>query len=333
MRRRRTLVGSVGAFVCATILLVSPLFSVAGPIELKAITFLPRAHKTAQPAKMFIDRMNEVAKGDLVIKYVGGPEVIAGKDQPEALRSGAVDLLFCPSNWNAGAFHFREAEVVMNSAFSPVEERKNGFYDTMLDLHKKKGLYYLGRFDWREEFYMWTTFPFTKPEDLKGHKLYVASSFIAVYKALGIAGVTVPTQEMYTAMERKTIEGTTLPLPPIRSFGIHELIKYCIDAPMHSSGLVCVANLDKWNNLPKSLQDLMAKTYAKWEAEDMMPWYERLYSTERKALEDKGVKFVKFSSEDSKRFNDIVEEAYWTGIEQKLGNKEYAAQLRKLAGK
>ncbi len=333
MRRRETFAVSVGICVCATVLLLSPLFSLAAPIELKAITFLPRAHKTAQPAKLFIDRMNEAAKGELVIKYLGGPEVIAGKDQPEAVRSGAVDILFCPSNWTAGAFNFREAEVVMNSAFSPIEERKNGFYDTMLELHKNKGLYYLGRFDWREEFYMWTTFPFTKPEDLKGHKLYVASSFIAVYKALGIAGVTVPTEEMYTAMERKTIEGTTLPLPPIRSFGIHELVKYCIDAPMHSSGLVCVGNLEKWNKLPKNLQDLVAKTYAKWEAEEMMPWYEQLYSTERKALQDKGVKFVKFSAEDAKRFNDIVEEAYWNGIEQKLGNKEYAARLRKLAGK
>ena len=199
----------------------------------------------------------------------------------------------------------------MNSAFSPVEERKNGFYDFMADLHKKKGLYFLGRFDWREEFYMWTTFPVANPEDLKGHKLYVASNVVTVYKALGIAGVTVPPEEMYTALERKAIEGTTLPLPPIRSFGIHTLIKYCIHIPIHSSGLVCVANLDRWNKLPKNQQDLLAKTYAKWEAEEMMPWYDKLYTTERKALQDSGVKFIKFSNEGNKRFNEILEEEYW----------------------
>jgi TRAP-type C4-dicarboxylate transport system substrate-binding protein len=315
------------------VLAVFPSFVVSAPVELKAITFLPRAHKTAQPAQMFATRMNEVAKGELVVKYLGGPEVVPGRDQPEALRSGAVDMVFCPSNWTAAAFNFREAEVLMNTAYSPVEERKKGLYDYMLELHKKKGLYYLGRFDWREEFYFWTTFPVGNPEDLKGHKLYVPTGFFEVYKALGVVGITIPVQELYTAMERKTIEGTTHPVPPIRSFGVHELLKYCVDIPMHSSALVGVANLDKWNRLPKKLQDLVANTYVKWEAEELMPYYEQLYNTERKALEDKGIKFVKFSSDDAKRFNRIVEEVFWEAIAQKVGDKEYAAKLRKLAGR
>jgi TRAP-type C4-dicarboxylate transport system substrate-binding protein len=277
--------------------------------------------------------MNEAARGELVIKYLGGPEVVPGRDQPEAVRSGAVDIFFGPANWTAAAFNFREAEILMNSAYSPVEERKKGVYDYFLDLHKRKGLYYLGRYDWREEFYLWTTFSVGKPEDLKGRKLYVPTGFIEVYKALGIVGITVPVQELYTAMERKTIEGTTLPLPPIRSFGVQELLKYCIDCPMHSSALVGVANLDKWSKLPKNLQDLVANTYAKWEAEELMPWYEQLYSTERKALEEKGIKFVKFGSDDAKRFNEVVEEVYWEAIAQKVGDKEYAAKLRKLVGK
>ncbi len=143
-----------------------------------------------------------------------------------------------------------------------------------------------------------------------------------------------PPEEMYTGLERKAIEGTTLPLPPIRSFGIHTLIKYCVDHPIHSSGLVCVANLDKFNKLPRNQQDLLAKTYAKWEAEQMMTWYDQLYTTERNALQEKGVKFVKFPDSDKKRFNEVVEDEYWKGLEQKLGgNKELVTKLRKIAGR
>ncbi len=101
----------------------------------------------------------------------------------------------------------------MNSAYSPVEERQKGVYDRMLKLGKERGVYYLGRFDWREEFYVWTTFPISKPEDLRGHKLYVPTGFIEFYPEWGITGVTMPVTELYTAMERGVIEGTTHPLP------------------------------------------------------------------------------------------------------------------------
>ena len=65
-----------------------------------------------------------------------------------------------------------------------------------------------------------------------------------------------------------------------------------------------------------------------------MPWYDQLYTTERNALQEKGIKFVKFSGEDSKRFHSALEDEWWKGMEQKLGgDKEYIAKLRKLAGK
>ncbi|MCJ7596079.1 MAG: TRAP transporter substrate-binding protein DctP [Desulfobacterales bacterium] len=335
MVSRRTMkMATLGIGLCLSLVLVISLVSsIAAPIEIKAITFLPRAHKTAQPAQGFTDRMNAAAGGKLVIKYLGGPEVIPGRDQPEALRSGAVDIFFGPAAWAAAAFNFREAQVLMNSSYSPVEEREKGVYEQFLELSKKRGLYYLGRFDWREEYFMWTTFPVSKPEDLKGRKLYVPMSFVEVYKALNIVGVTFPTQELYTAMERGTVEGTTLPLPPIRSFGIHELVKYCIDHPMHSSGLVGFMSLKKWESLPKELQDLVAGTYAKWEREELMPGYEKLYDVERKALQDKGIKFVKFSDEGKKEFMRAVEEESWKALAKKMGDENQLDRLRKLVGK
>jgi len=332
VRKGKTRLAVIMVFCFFSICLSSATPSFAGLTEIKAITFLPRAHKTAYPATMLAKTMQQAAKGVFNFNYIGGPEVIPGKDQPEAVRAGAVDIFFGPANWAAGSFNFREIQVLMDSGYNPVEEREKGVHEYFVKACKERGLYYLGRFDWKDEYYMWTTFPVTGPESLQGQKLYVPSSFRDVYKALKITGVTFPPQELYTAMERGTVDGTTIPLPGLRSFGIHELVKYCIDYPLHSSGLVGIMNLKKWESLSKEQQEVLSRTFAKWEAEELMPWYEKLYETERKALVDKGIKFVKFTDEGKRKFMYAVEEEHWKAMAKNLG-KEKADFLRKLVGK
>jgi hypothetical protein len=78
---------------------------------------------------------------------------------------------------------------------------------------------------------------------------------------------------------------------------------------------------------------MVSRTYAKWEAEEMMPLYEKLYDTERKVFQDSGIKFIKFSEKDAKWFNNIVEEVYWEDSGKRLGDKEYVNKIRKIMGK
>ena len=64
------------------------------PIVLKAVTFLAVAAVACRPLKMFIDKVNEKSKGELVIQLVGGPEVVPGSEQPMAVKRGVVDMSF-----------------------------------------------------------------------------------------------------------------------------------------------------------------------------------------------------------------------------------------------
>jgi TRAP-type C4-dicarboxylate transport system substrate-binding protein len=277
--------------------------------------------------------MNAAGKGEIVINWVGGPEVFPAREQAEALRSGMVDMTIAPVNFTVSAFKFPEADALSDSIYNPVEERKNGVFDLIFDLHKKHGIYYLGRHDWHGEFYMWTTFPVTKMDDLKNHKMFLPVGWQAFYKELGAVGVMMEPIEVYTAMERGTIDGATQPLTSIRGVGLQELVKYCIDIPLNGSVQVVLVNQDKWNKLPKHLQDLVAKTYEKWEREWMFPYYEKLYASERKAIEDKGVKFIKFAnSEENKKFHQIKEETFWKDTASRVG-KESADKIRKITGR
>ena len=326
---------NIGFCLILMILMMPVLPSVAtgAPIELKAVTFQARNSPSVRHFQNFVDRMKEAGKGEIVINWVGGPEVFPAREQAEALRSGTIDILIAPINFTAPAFKFNEAFALINSVYNAVEERKNGVFDFIFELHKKHGIYYLGRHDWRGSFYMWTKFPFTKIDDLKNRKFFLPVGFSLLYKRLDIVGVMMEPIEVYTGLERGTVEGATQPVFPVRGSGVHELVKYCLDIPMMGSVQVCLVNLDKWNKIPKHLQDLVAKTYEKWETEWMVPYQENLYNTERKGIEDKGVKFVKFSDPaENTKFYQIVEETFWEDMAGRMG-KETSEKIKKIIGR
>ena len=66
----------------------------------------------------------------------GGPEVIPGFDQAEALQSNTVQVIFTPAAYYAPLAP--EINAFQLSKFSIEEERKpGGMYDYMVDRHKK----------------------------------------------------------------------------------------------------------------------------------------------------------------------------------------------------
>src|SRR6185436_18579083 len=66
--------------------------AVAQAIELKAASSFARNSVWETGFFMFVDRVNERAKGRLKITYVGGPEAIPAFQLFEATRSGVVDV-------------------------------------------------------------------------------------------------------------------------------------------------------------------------------------------------------------------------------------------------
>ena len=59
--------------------------AIAKEKQLKAVSFLPTNHPFVTTVKVWADRVNDACKGELKVNLVGGPEVIPGLEQIEAL--------------------------------------------------------------------------------------------------------------------------------------------------------------------------------------------------------------------------------------------------------
>lgn len=136
--------------------------------------------------------------------------------------------------------------------------------------------------------------PINKLEDLRGLKIgQIGGSSAQWLQAVGAIPVTIPTGEVYDALQKGVFDGRMSMYSHVTQFGWQGLIKYFIDSSITTLvAPIYTINLDVWKKLEPSLQKLMLDTgrqaeSATWDvlvAED---------AAAIKVMEDKGVNISK----------------------------------------
>lgn len=262
---------SIVASVCFALFLSAPLaFAQEKQIKLNWVSFLPKTQpETAGLQKMFIDKVNERAKGELVIAFRGGPETFSALDIPKATQKGVVDI---------GMVFVGAVEPVvpgvgadMLTRISLEEERApGGAYDFVLEQYKKAGLFYFGRGFHKDGFFhTWLRKKkVQKKEDFAGMIIGGTTAAQPAALAWGCTYTSIQLTDSYSAMERGVVDAITA-MPPTswKDFGNYEVTKYVIDHPIYASTPRIFMNLQKFNSLPKHLQELLVKTFLEAEKE------------------------------------------------------------------
>ena len=127
-----------------------------------------------------------------------------------------------------------------------------------------------------------------KPEDIKGQKMRSAGpTFAAMWQAAGASIVSIPSNEVYNALQTGVAEATDTSASSFVSFRIYEQVK-CITAPgenalwfMYEPVLMSKKSFDR---LDKKQQDVLLKAGKKAEA---------YFTKEGKGLDDEMVKVFK----------------------------------------
>jgi len=305
----------------------------AEPVTLKLVSFLPKDQEFSFGIGWFAERVNQLSNGEITIDYLGGPEVIPPPEQPEAARTGVVDIVVTPSTIYEPLLP--EGHIFHLTQIRPWEEReaKSGFYDAMVERHKTANLFYMGRAMAEWGFHTWTQFPVDNiREDLKGRKVALVSpSSKEFMRRLGFSVVIVSMMDLFTSVERGVVDACTYPVSGW-FFGLHEITKYCIDIRFGTGeNVLYIMNLDKWNSLSKQQQEVLMDAMKSIER-DALPRDQGLYKEFRQKFVDGGTQFLKFSPEDTKWFLDLYFDSEWDETAKKIG-QETADKLREMMAK
>jgi len=328
MKMRKVFVGSwiLLGFIVLSIFSVSTLL--AQPMELKGVSFLPKDHRLCAMIHVWIDKVNAELKESIKVTWLGGPEVMPPFEQPEAVRKGIFQIGFLPAAYYTGILP--EGDTISLSKYDFKKEReKGGVWDYFVERHKKINMMLLGTWLY-DPFYLYVKKEVKGLEDLKGLKMRTAAKYDKMMLKLGMVPVTVQFGETYTALQRGVVNGFGWPTIGPREWGWLEYVKNVIDIPFYArQNTFVLVNLDVWNKLPKMVQDKLLDITIKYESE-MKAYFEKEIDKEKKEMDKLGVKRIKFSVADEKKYLDTANDAFLEDLEKKV--PEEVKTLRKLMG-
>jgi tripartite ATP-independent transporter DctP family solute receptor len=132
------------------------------------------------------------------------------------------------------------------------------------------------------------------PDDLKNFKIRVpvVPLWVAMFKSLGAAPVSLPLSEAYMALQTKVADGQENPLPLIDAARFYEVQKYCSLTNHAWDGFWFVASGRIWKGVPEEVKTVIARhvnAAGRRQREDIA----RASAELQKTLEGRGLTFNK----------------------------------------
>ena len=300
----------------------------AQEVRFKAVSFLPLTLSFGVHFKRWVDETNRRGKGVLQIDAVG-PEAVPVLEQPNALKNGVVQMHFGPPTFYTGVFW--EGEALSLSEISVKEMRANGGWAYLDKLHREKlnAVLLGGGIGDGIRFFVYTTAPAKaddKDKPMSGLTLRSVPLYKAFFDSLGARTVSLPPGEVFTALERKIVQGYGWPAWGIKDMGWLPVTKYRYGPGFYNVHTNILVNLDAWNKLGEPQRKFL-NDMALWLDEEWPKWRAAQDADEAKIQKDAGVQNVDLGEWFRKRAHD----AYWDDLTKK--SPQHIPALRKLVTK
>jgi TRAP-type C4-dicarboxylate transport system substrate-binding protein len=312
----------------AALVAFAALPSGAAETTLTAISFLPNNQSFGKPFYEWVQKVNKEGKGVVQIDLKA-----AGSMSPftmgNAIKSGAVDIANLPPTFYQNLLPIGDSMKLMTK--DPAEFRTNGTWEFMNKLHNEKvNAWLLSMSAFKVQFHLYLRDKKIDSIDLKGFKLRTTPVYRAFFQALGADLIQTPPAEVYTALERGTVDGYGWPLWDIKSTGWDKVTKYRVDPGFYSVANAFILNLDKWKSLSKEQQDFLTKEAIAFEKEDLAT-ADALNKAYAKEQTDAGVQVITLKGKMADEYVKKAYDAAWAEAE-KL-DPANAPTLKKLISK
>ena len=228
-------------------------------------------------AEAFANQVEAMSDGRMKIKVLPGGTVAPPLETTNAVKKGIVEMGHTWPGYDIGR--------------NPATAMLGGYAGSMESVGMMHWLYAGGGQDlWQqfrlEEFGVMTFVCGIRPpeafahshkpvktlEDFKGFKMRTVGAWAQILPKLGGSVISLPTAEVYQALERKIIDGTELASPGENIImGYHEVAKYVVVPGAHqpTAPFELAINKDKWEALPEDLKSIIRQaaietTFMSW---------------------------------------------------------------------
>lgn len=300
-----------GILLCSVfvmILLASvPSYGQEKVINLRFAHFMPTTTDQVALAQEWAKAVNKRTGGKVKVTVYPGSTIMPVAQTYDGITKGIADIGYGILTYHRGRFPLTEV-IDLPLGY------KTGYYATKLvnEYYKKfkpkefddvKVMF----LDAHGPGFIHTRKAVAKLEDLKGMKIRASGLSAKVVSALGASPVSLPVTEAYDALSKGVAEGITLPDEGIMTWSLGEVVKYHVRhwGSSYTSAFYTVMNKQKWNSLPKDVQQAIESVNEEWIEKAGLMWQKR-DETMREALKKRGNKFVELSKEEDARWASLM---------------------------
>lgn len=209
----------------------------------------------------WIKKVEEATGGRVKIQPYFSQTLAAGKDSWAAVKNGIADMAWCPQgSWpgmtplaavvTLGGLPLKSAEQgseILWKLYEKFPEIRNEYKDNHVLVLFTSAPFHL------------ITVPGTevrKMEDLKGMRIRTfGSQQPAQMKAVGAVPMSITMPDTYMALQKGVVNGMCAPFDAIYSFRHYEVAPNFTYVPIGALYFSIVINKNKWNSLPKDIQE------------------------------------------------------------------------------
>ena len=319
--RRHPVATAIGAVVLALGLAGA---AVAQTITLKASHQFPGGKGDVRDEMVqMIARDVAAAKVGVEIKVFPGSSLVKAQEQWKAMMTGQIDVTSFPLDYASG-FHPQFGATLMPGLVKGHAHARrindSAFMKDIKAIIEQGGAHVLadawlaGAFGSKDKC-------IKRPEDAAGLKVRSAgSTFAQMWAGAGASIVSIPSSEVYNALQQGVAQATDTSTGSFVSFRLYEQLK-CVTAPgdnalwfMYEPVLISKKSWDKLNDAQKK-----ALTAASQKAEDY-------FDAESKKLDDEMVETFKKNKVEVVTLSDADAEA-WRAVAQKTSYKAFAEKV------
>ena len=299
----------VAGIFLATLLTITwmPATATAGPIKLTYANFPPAPTFPCVQMEKWKKEVEKRTNGKVAIQTFPGGTLLKAKGMIDGVIAGTADIGCLCMAYQPGRF------VITNATALPLGLPNSEVASlTLWDLYKK---YKPKGFAKVKVLTMFTTapsnimskIPIKNLEELKGVPLRASGGAAQMLKAWGANRVGMPMPETPEALQKGVVKGLFSSLEVMKDFKFAELCKYVTMTQTPVYPFAVVMNMDKWNSLPKDVQEVfdeLGTQQAAWTGAYMDNHVKKAMSWSKRK---QGVKVFRLSKKEKAKWDKLLE--------------------------
>ncbi len=308
---RNTPLLAAWAAALVSCIFAAPAFAAEPVVSLKYSNFLPPLHAQSVLIDQWAKELEKRTDGRVKVRQFAGNTLTPANQTYDAVVKGITDIGLSILSYTPGRMPLTEVLTLPLGVKSGYQASHlaNAYYKKFkpkeLDDVKIFFLMGPGPFIWHSKT------PVAKMEDLKGMRFKSDANTSKIVAAAGATPTTMPMSETYDAMKRGLAEGVLNPIETLKGWKFSDVAGFTWEnyGGANTNSFFVAMNKEKWNGLPKDIQQIIDKLNEEWLEKHAKMW-SQIDDEAREFSVKKGHKFTKASPEDETKMREQMKPVF-----------------------